>query len=204
MTNEHILVKICGLTNLEDAIFSRNAGADILGVVMSDRSPRRGTSSFIQELAGRGFDTAGVYTELETVMKDASAETYIQLHFQHGRKEIEYVKKNLNKKVISVIFPHPGKDIRQEAEERIHEGADLALIDYGSDVWESASEKFPDLEETRIGVAGKVSADNLQRVIQLNPYFIDLSSMLEISPGKKDHVKIRHFMEVLKLGKAAL
>lgn len=191
-------IKICGITNLEDAEVASSSGASIIGVVLSDRSPRKGTPALVGELSSSGFHVAGVYTDMESVKNEATDEEYIQLHFLHGSDEIQYVHDKLGKKTISVVFPGENKKFLLEAKAKLNDGTDLVLADFGRSITGKDCRAIPDLKGHRIGLAGKISIDNLQEVIRPNPYFLDLSSRIEAYPGKKDHEKLRKFMEVLR------
>ncbi len=191
-------VKICGITNLEDAEVASSSGASIIGVVLSDRSPRKGTPALIGELSRHGYNVAGVYTDMDSLKREATDEDYIQLHFLHGSDEIEYVHDQLGKKTISVVFPGKSENFLVEAQDKLHDGTDMVLADFGRCITGKDCRVMPDLKGYRIGLAGKISIDNLQEVVKPNPYFLDLSSRLEAYPGKKDHEKVRKFMEVLR------
>lgn len=192
-------IKICGITNEEDARYAASSGASILGVILSNRSPRKGTVELVRELSVSGYSIAGVYTDFESVRKESSLEDFIQLHFVHGIDEIKFVRNELGKKVISVIFPEKDTDFMEDADEKLKNGADLVLLEYGREINSSDIEGLPDLTGKKIGLAGKISETNLSTVMRANPFFIDLSSKLEEYPGKKDHGKIKSFMEVFRL-----
>lgn len=195
---------MCGMTNIEDAVYSSNLGADIIGVVMAENSPRKGSSSLIRQIASRNIVVAGVYTNMKAVIDNVSDETYVQLHFQHGEKEIEFVREELGKKTISVVFPGQESDYSVKADNLLVHGTDMVLVDFGSDI--SIAEKIGirDFNGKRVGVAGRIYSDNIETALKFNPYFIDLSSRLESRPGKKDQVRIKKFMEVFKSETAPL
>ncbi len=197
-------IKVCGITNLEDGKFAASAGASIIGVVLSDRSPRKGSPELVVELSRSGMSVAGVYTDMISAKRDATEEEFIQLHFPHGRKEIEHVHEQLGKRTISVVFPEKNAAFLSEAKEKLAEGTDLVLADFGRSITPEDQETIHDLEGYRIGLAGKIYSDNLQIVLKSNPYFIDLSSRLESYPGKKDHERLGEFMEAFRHEASAL
>ncbi len=199
-----IMVKICGITNVEDGLYSVEKGADILGVVRSEKSPRKGTPELIDKLSSLGAQVAGVYTEMESVRNITSNEDYVQLHFPHGNDEITFVKEKLERKVISVVFAYGGKSPLEAALEKIGQGADLVLLEYGKKGWISHSKKIPAIGKRPIGIAGRVSLEDLRELMGYSPHFIDVSSSLEQYPGKKDHAKVREFMEVLRTEEATV
>ncbi len=192
-------IKICGITDPEDADYAVSNGATFIGVVLSELSPRRGSPAIVQELTLKGYRVAGVYTDFEAVMTKSSLEDYIQLHFPHGVDEIHFVHQKLGKKVISVVFPDDKNDILKDCFEKLGAGADLVLVDYGREINSTDVKKLQDLSGFKIGLAGKISTDNIREVLKANPYFVDLSSSLETSPGRKDRSKIENFMEVFKI-----
>ncbi len=192
------IVKICGITNTEDAVFAMEQGADIIGIVRSDRSPRKGSESLVNELSSMGATVAGVYTEMENVMAIHSRESYVQLHFPHGAKEIGYVKEELGRKVISVVFAQEEPSPLNSGIEKIKLGADLVLLEYGRNALDSAMARVTNMRNFPIGIAGGVSVSNLRKLLLYSPYFVDVSSSLEETPGRKSHKKIIEFMEVIR------
>ena len=191
-------VKICGITNTDDAVYSLEQGADIIGVIRSDLSPRMGSENLINEISSLGATVAGVYTEMENVRAIKSKEAYVQLHFPHGEKEINYVKEELGRKVISVVFANEEISPLNAGLEKVKLGADMVLLEYGRSAWDSVIEKVSDMKNLPIGVAGRVSASNLRKLLKYSPYFVDVSSSLEVIPGRKNHKKIHEFMEVIR------
>ena len=191
-------VKICGITNTDDAVYSLEQGADIIGVIRSDLSPRMGSENLINEISSLGATVAGVYTEMENVRAIKSKEAYVQLHFPHGEEEINYVKEELGRKVISVVFANEEISPLNAGLEKVKLGADMVLLEYGRSAWDSVIEKVSDMKNLPIGVAGRVSASNLRKLLKYSPYFVDVSSSLEVIPGRKNHEKIQEFMEVIR------
>lgn len=191
-------VKICGITNTDDAVYSLEQGVDIIGVIRSDLSPRKGSENLINEISSLGATVAGVYTEMENVRAIKSKEAYVQLHFPHGEKEINYVKEELGRKVISVVFANEEISPLNAGLEKVKLGADMVLLEYGRSAWDSVIEKVSDMKNLPIGVAGRVTASNLRKLLKYSPYFVDVSSSLEVIPGRKNHKKIHEFMEVIR------
>ncbi len=191
-------VKICGITNTDDAVYSLEQGADIIGIIRSDLSPRKGSENLINEISSLGATVAGVYTEMENVRAIKSKEAYVQLHFTHGEEEVKYVKEELGRKVISVVFANEEISPLNAGLEKVKLGADMVLLEYGRSAWDSVIEKVSDMKNLPIGVAGRVSASNLRKLLKYSPYFVDVSSSLEVIPGRKNHKKIHEFMEVIR------
>ncbi|MCL6091156.1 MAG: phosphoribosylanthranilate isomerase [Candidatus Thermoplasmatota archaeon] len=191
-------VKICGITNLEDGIAALEGGARILGVVLSNLSPRKGSQEVIRGLKNVGAEVAGVYTDMDSIRESEMNEDYVQIHFPHGTDEITFVRDHLKKKVISVVKPQHSNDPRAEALELLGLGADYSLIDFGGDLSRVPASHKMDLSGMKTGVAGRISMDNIGYALSLNPYFLDISSRIEEYPGKKDHGKMIELMELFR------
>jgi phosphoribosylanthranilate isomerase len=135
---------------------------------------------------------------MENVRAIKSKEAYVQLHFPHGEEEVKYVKEELGRKVISVVFANEEISPLNAGLEKVKLGADMVLLEYGRSAWDSVIEKVSDMKNLPIGVAGRVTASNLRKLLKYSPYFVDVSSSLEVIPGRKNHKKIHEFMEVIR------
>lgn len=193
-------VKICGITNLQDGILSIDQGAVMLGVVLSPLSPRMGSIDLVKELKGIGAVVATVHTDLDSALTKSSVEDFIQLHFPHGAAEIEKVINNTGKEVISVVQEDDMDQAVARARELIRYGAKFALIDTGKPIDIAFGGRFGFIDHPGIGIAGKISLENIGGVLALRPGFLDVSSKLELYPGKKDPAAVRRFMEVFRDG----
>ena len=190
-------VKICGITNIEDGIAALKAGAALLGVVISDLSPRKGTMDLVLKLKEAGAVVATVHTDMESVLMNNGQQDYVQLHFDHTCEDISRVREKTGKKIISVIRTRDVIYGVDTGRDRIICGADLVLIDTGVPVAEIIKGKdLPEFHE-RIGLAGKISPDNVSSVMEVHPGFLDVSSSIESYPGKKSAERMNRLMEVV-------
>ncbi len=197
---ESPFVKICGITNVQDGILAVEQGAGMLGVVLSSLSPRMGSIPLVRELKDIGAVVVTVHTDLESAISKSSSEDFIQLHFQHGAAEIEKVMKETGKDVISVVRGNDMREAVARARKLVAYGAKYALIDTGKPADDAFGTGFGHIDHPRIGVAGKISPENLINILALRPGFVDVSSKLELYPGKKDPATVRRFMEVFRYG----
>jgi phosphoribosylanthranilate isomerase len=183
-------VKICGITNEEDADYSLKMGADIIGVILDFNVKRHGTEELIEKIKKRHPEAqlAGVYTSMPAYVGE---EDYIQLHFDHFPEDITYVKNAMGKKVISVIDFH-SENIGEKIRLHLKAGADYVLLEDRDGIIERVSQ-LRGLPMKRIGIAGKIDSSNLKQLIELNPDLIDVSSSLEERTGKKSSAKIDEF-----------
>lgn len=187
-------IKICGITNIHDAIYSHASGADLIGVVLSDQSPRRGTVNLVNEISNLGIPVVAVYTFIEEALKNKGEEEYAQLHFRTNINDIERVK-DTGRRVISVVnlddpdFTNYFQYVKQKS--------DMILLEKRSGIKE-VIQNISGLLGKNVGIAGKIGPSNIDEIVKLNADLIDLSSSLERYPGKKDEKLVDDFFRRLK------
>ena len=219
-----IHVKICGITNLEDALLVSEVGADYVGCVVDfPRSPR----SVSAEEAGVIYDAAGATPvavvvnpgaeQLELIEATARCEV-IQLS---GDESVEWVAENrglLDSEVWKTLHlpGQVGDDELAEAVARVEAyldaGVDRILIDRakgtGSQKQYGGTGECPDWEAcarlieatgASVVLAGGLNPDNVSAAIEtVRPAVVDVSSGVEASPGKKDADGVRRFVEAAR------
>ena len=192
-------VKICGITNEEDADYSIKMGADIIGVILDFNVKRHGTSELIEKIKDKHPDAmvTAVYTSMPTT---AGKEDYIQLHFRHTEEDISYIKNVLGKSVISVI-DFSEEDLKERVKSYTDAGADYVLIEDRNGISSKISQ-LRKLPLNRIGIAGRIDSMNLEQLVPLGPALIDVSSSLEERVGKKSFEKVSEFFN--KLGECSV
>ncbi len=185
-------IKICGITNIDDAIYSINKGANFIGVVLDYNVKRHGTEDLIREIKNNSpeTDVVGVYTEFPD--NDIN-EDYIQLHFPHNKNDIKYIKNKLNKHVISVININT-EDYKNKINEYMEAGSDYILLEDRNGIYRDRN-IFNGINKYHIGLAGKISSGNVKNVLEMDPELIDVSSSLEEYTGKKSFKKIDGFFK---------
>lgn len=203
-------VKICGITNLEDARFASGALVDYLGFIFTEKSKR-----YIDpEKAGaiinwvEGPEKVGVFMNqpLDDVnlLAKFSGIDYVQLH---GQETVEYCQL-IEKPIIKVI--HVGEiTIREELEASValySEVAEFLLFDTQNNGEYGGTGKTFDWSllndiagEKPFFLAGGLNPDNVSEAIDLvQPYAVDVNSGVEEEPGLKDFEKIERLMANLK------
>jgi phosphoribosylanthranilate isomerase len=216
-------VKICGITNLEDALMAVRYGADMLGFNFYPESPRyiapgasREITKKLTETIKRPVRAVGVFVNesLDDVLRIAidTDITVIQLHGNESPGYFENV--HLGSGGLDVIKAFRAKNLSIEDIEcyGIRELAEHfemtgVLIDaysaavYGGSGevadWKFArevSEKFPS-----VYLAGGLNANNVADAIRaVRPFAVDVASGVESSPGKKDPKKVEAFIRNAK------
>lgn len=201
-----VKVKICGMTNAPDALAAVDAGADLLGFVFYENSPRyvpiEVATQVIRQLPPFVVKT-GVFVDAppDFVLR-AIAECHLDLLQFHGEETPQYCTQFGLMRIKAF---------------RIRDASSLQLLtEYPTDAWlldayapdkiGGTGEQFNwDLavEAQKLGrpvfLAGGLNPSNVsQAVRRVRPYGIDVSSGVEKSAGKKDHEKVRAFIQAAK------
>ena len=188
-------VKICGITNFEDAMVAIDAGADALGFVFYEKSPR-----YIDpQIAGKIISELPPFVEKVALFVNETAEyidkvcqisgaTLAQIHFEAESS----LFRALQTPHIKVVRAQKAEDIKQyENEYRL---IDAYCEAYGGSGKRLNLEWFEGVDCSKIVLAGGLSVSNLKEVIPYGFYGVDVSSGVERSKGLKDHQKVREFI----------
>jgi phosphoribosylanthranilate isomerase len=202
-------VKICGVTNLDDAAEAVRLGAWAIGLIHSGESPRHvepAEATAISAAFRRKCEVVGVFVnpELEEVAKvvEDSALTMVQLNGEEGPSFCAEVARRTGVKVIKAIHVSSAADIHAAEAFR----TDFHLFDRRSgDLWGGTGESFDWglLRERRSAVpailAGGLRPENVAEAIATaHPYAVDVASGVEAEPGRKDHATMAAFFEAAK------
>ncbi len=205
-----VKLKVCGITELEDARYLAGAGVDYLGFIQHEDSPRYAPPSLASDIIEwvHGPATVGVFVndgaaEINEAVERAGFEV-AQLHGQ----EPPHVVEQVNCPVIKAI--HVRNDAAPEQLrtlfERYEDEADYFLLDtHDSSVWGGSGESFnwrlarDFSDDYPLFLAGGIGPDNVRRAVEtMRPFAVDLSSSLENVPGEKSFAKIDAFMEAFR------
>ena len=204
-------IKICGITNLDDALAAADAGADALGFVFFKKSPRYVTPEKAAAIISKlpvFITTIGVFADErpEEILKNIE-ETGIDVLQFHGKEPPEScllprrVIKGIRVKSLESLEPLSlYKDI-----------VSAFLLDtYAPDMLGGTGQVFNwdiAIEAKKYGqiiLAGGLTPENISEAIRrVNPYAVDVSSGVEIEKGKKDHQKMKSFIERARSAKPA-
>ena len=200
-----VKVKICGLTNLEDAQAAVDMGADMLGFNFYKGSPRYITPAQATEIINRMpsfFDTVGVFVNATLdVIKPLVAEGTLNWAQLHGDETPEFCE-SLRTLAVRTI-----KAIRVTGPESIANSekyaADAILFDafnpakYGGTGTKFDWSLLGDLNR-RVFVAGGITPENVMQAVELGVYGIDVCSGIEERPGKKDLKKMKKLFDTVR------
>jgi len=202
-----IKTKICGITNLEDALASLFSGAGAIGFVFYKKSPRfiePQKAGNIARILPKKILKVGVFVDEQerTVKKTAKLCNLDMLQF-HGNESAEYCRKFKGYKVIKAFKVSKEIDLRQLKKYKVFG----YLFDTFSKVKVGGTgRKFNwNLLKNTDKISGQVflsggltSVNVLSAIKKINPDWVDVSSSVESKPGKKDHKKVQKFIKVAK------
>lgn len=198
-------VKICGITNYEDAAVATDFGADMLGFNFYERSPRFIEPQKAVEIINKlpaFVDTVGLFVnedfdKIRQIM-DACQLNWIQLH---GDENPEFCRQflTIDIKTMKAIRIKNKNDI-EKAEDFF---TDAILLDafhpekYGG-TGISFDWNILGHINKRVFLAGGINPDNAADAVKLGIYGIDICSGIESEPGKKDHAKTKKLFDNIR------
>ncbi len=189
-------VKICGITNLQDALDAINAGADALGFVFYSKSPR-----YIEPLKAKEIveklppfvQTVGLFVnENEDFINKVCQKSKMQLvQIIDDNELLNYDL--LQMKYIKVLRVKSKEDLKNLS-------SDYYLVDafvegFGGEGKRVALEWFEDIDCSKFILAGGLTSNNLKEIDGYGFYGVDVSSGVEESKGKKSKQKMINFVK---------
>lgn len=185
------MIKVCGITNLQDGKLAVDCGSDMIGVVRARESPRFAPRAVIREVKDLGVPVVGVYTRFSDIPEDPD-EDMVQLHFNHTAGQIESLKER-GVGTVSVIQFRSMPDFIGRYEEYREAGTSLIMLESKTGIMKQRDSLLHMSMMYDFGISGKITAGDLPEICRIKPKFIDLNSSLEQSPGRKDPVRMREF-----------
>jgi len=191
--------KICGITSFKDAMIAINAGADALGFVFYEKSPRYVTPTqakqIIEELPPFVEKVALFVNEdaatIDSICQE-SGSTLAQLHFDASDELCNLLKTPY----IKVVRAKSPEDILENV--NTYRLVDAYCEAYGGAGKKINIEWFKDVDCSKIILAGGLDASNVASLKEYGFYGVDVSSGVEISHGKKDKIKVKEFIKNAK------
>src|SRR5215471_5279707 len=214
-------VKICGMTNLEDALTAVEAGADAVGFVFHPESPRNINPAMAADIVKKlppetervgvfvGDRVGGVETKKRIVRQ--ACLTAIQAYNATSLRSLSELQSVTDK--LFIAWPAErlvngrlgGFRWRSEAKNKVS----AILLDSGAGKqpggtgktfdWDKAAEVLSNLKEFRFIIAGGLNVENVDRALcVLHPWGVDVVSGVESRPGKKDPEKVRAFVKAVR------
>ncbi len=196
-------VKICGITNIDDALLCCELGADAIGFVFYKKSKRfinySSAEKIIKQLPAF-ISKVGVFVDknvkdINSISKKIGL-THIQLH---GNQDSNFVSQ-ITLPVIKSFLIDEQFDF---AKLRMFKKCEFLLDTYSPKSFGGTGKTFnwnliPESLRNKIILAGGISINNIEYIYKnIKPQAVDLSSSVETRPGKKSHKKLKDFFKVV-------
>ena len=205
-----VKVKVCGITNLEDALRAVEFGADFLGFNFYPPSPRyitpEKTREILAELPAPIGNVALFVNERREKVREILAygslaggrQAFCGLQF-HGEEEADYCR-GWELKVIKAF-----RLKNRESLAGMYDcPADFYLLDSWAAGYGGSGSPFPwrwleGLRADRLVLAGGLDPENVQEAVRrVRPFGVDVCTGVEARPGMKDHEKLKAFILAAK------
>ena len=213
-------IKICGMTNLEDALCAVEAGADAVGFVFYGKSPRNVSIETAREIVKElpeAVEKVGIFVDANCEqMSETVSEAGLTVAQLHGGYSLESVWRDSRPVkaclgVSKVIPMMHGDDLQNGIVmgQRVTESF-AVLVDSRLDGLEGGTGTTFNWEKTRgmvqamsltvpVIVAGGMTPVNVRAAINVfQPFGVDVVSGVEAKPGKKDPEKVRAFVRAVR------
>jgi phosphoribosylanthranilate isomerase len=186
-----MFVKICGITNREDALAAVDAGARALGFNFYVKSPRAVTvaqiETFVNDIPKDIWKVGIFVNESPAKIEEIGAALNLDVAQLHGSETPDQHPRGLRVwkafRVKDALLPEPA----QSTEATLLDGPSTGVpFDW------SLAAGFPG----KLIVAGGLDEHNVRDAITIaQPWGVDVSSGIETTPGRKDHVRMKKFIE---------
>lgn len=192
-------VKICGITSYDDAIMAIDAGADALGFVFYEASPRYITPEKAAQICNKipvFVERVGLFVHadsqtINTVCKDSSM-SLAQIHWDAPKVLFD----NVGVKTLKVVRAQGRRDV-------LNHTGEVCLVDSYVSSFGGAGERidpswFEKIDCSKMIIAGGLTPENVDTVLNIGAYGVDVSSGVERSKGVKDSMKVIEFIKKVK------
>jgi phosphoribosylanthranilate isomerase len=209
-----VKVKVCGITNAEDASAAVEAGADALGFIFYEQSPRyvvpAVASRIIAELPPLVLPVGVFVNEGMATVRSIMDTCGLAMAQLHGDESASYCRE-LSRPAMKALRLKDRGSLLALAEYQGRGGVRGFVLDSFSEIayggtgqvtdWTLAAEVA---KSTPILLAGGLTPDNVAQAVRtVRPYGVDVSSGVESAPGKKEHAKLRAFVEAVRVVSAS-
>lgn len=210
-------VKICGITNLDDALVAVEAGADLLGFILYPKSPRYIVPAAIARIVARikadhapAIRCVGVFVNeplevIRAILAEASLD-YAQLHGDEPPALLDALPGRAYKALRPATAAEATAQANTFARTAPAHGPRLMVDAYDPAEYGGTGKKADWTAAATLArrhpgllLAGGLTPDNVAAAIRtVQPWGVDVASGVEASPGHKDHAKVRAFVRHAK------
>ncbi len=191
MVINKMLVKICGITNRDDAMAAVDAGATALGFIFYPKSPRHATAPmlapWLHEIPPQVLKVGVFVDEAPETIEALASQIGLNVAQLHGSETPDRHPRNLTiwkgMRVRDGIVPAPDYP------------ADAILLD-GPGNGQTFNWALARQIQRHLVLAGGLTPENVRQAIDTtNPYGVDIASGIESIPGRKDHTRMKQFIK---------
>ncbi len=205
-----IKVKVCGITNAKDAFAAVEAGADALGFIFYEKSPRyvvpAVAASIIAELPPLVTPVGVFVNEGMAAVRSIMDTCGLAMAQLHGDENVSYCRE-LARPAMKALRLTDRRSLLALAEYQGRGGVRGFVLDTFSELAYGGTGQTNDwglaadvAKSTPILLAGGLTPGNVTEAIRtVRPYGVDVSSGVESAPGKKDHAKMRAFIDAVRV-----
>ena len=205
-----IQVKICGITNAADALAAIDAGANLLGFNFYEKSPRHiaeAEAAKIRPRLSKKVEAVGIFVNAPTAHVTALCKSLkLDAAQLHGDESPETVAELARTLTVWKAF-RIESDFRLETLDEYPE-AGAFLFDAAHTGQYGGTGRTTDWDVARraalrhrIILAGGLNIENVAAAVRIvRPYAVDVASGVESKPGKKDHGRMREFIQEVRRG----
>lgn len=203
-----VLIKICGITNLEDALACADAGADLLGFNFYSSSPRYIKPEAAREIVAQlpaAILSVGVFVNAGEPgdvarMADVAGVAALQLH---GDESATFCRELTGRFVIKALRVtgdfKPESAAEYETDAVLLDGFDQGLRGGTGRTFDWSVAQRTREVVARIFLAGGLGPENVAAAVaSVQPYGLDACSSLESSPGHKNIARVRAFIKAIR------
>ena len=213
-------IKICGTTNLVDALAALDAGADALGFIFVEESKRRIEPEVAKEIIEElpvGSEVIGVFVNEPASyiveVARALALTGVQLHGEESPQQVSSIRQETEDSPLKIFKAIPASTVQDRTLGYFTGGEELVdaiMLDAGSGRkrggtgkpfdWMRSAEAVLDLQKrNKLIIAGGLNPANVTTAVGLlRPWGVDAVTGLESEYGRKDHAKLRAFIAAVR------
>jgi len=188
-------VKICGITNLEDALYAIACGADALGFVFYENSPRYISPEDAQKIIEKlppFVENIGLFVNVDAkhinMVSSNTGISRVQIHFDVDEAFLEEIEVA----TLLVVRAKEKDDVQKYSEQ--YRLVDAYVESYGGEGKRLNLDFFKGVNCSNIILAGGLNPANISEVKKLGFYGVDVSSGVESAKGKKDFMKVKQFI----------
>ena len=215
--NPQLLVKVCGLTDRDEAVATAAAGADWIGLNFHPASPRRvdlATAAAIVAALPPPAQAVGLFVDRPPAeVAEVAARVGLRIVQLHGDEPVEDLVALQGLEVVRAFRLRDAASVARmrddlERAARLGRPPDAVLVDAyapdraggtGRPIDEALLDDLPPLP--RLILAGGLTPENVAaRVARLRPWMVDVASGVESTPGHKDPAKVAAFVRAARGG----